>query len=581
MAGATEVTINGLGVSEGIRIGKARVYKPEQVDTEIPERVNEEKVEEELIRLANAKEQSVAELTALAEKTKETLGDEQAGILSGQAKLLSDPAFYPKIESQIREQLSSAEHAVQSMVEHFAGRFESMANDYMKERAADIRDLGRRLLSKLQGGTDAAELSEMEEEAILVADDLAPSDTVQLDRKYVLAFVTRAGGKTSHTSLLARSLGIAAVVGAGEQVKQIQNGDLLIVDGRQGICILNPEQETVESYRQLQDRELTEESELEAYRSLPAQSRDGVRIETAANIGTVQEAETAAERQAEGIGLYRTEFLFMDSDRLPGEEQQFTAYRQVAELMGRKPVIIRTLDIGGDKALSYMSLPKEENPFLGYRAIRIGLDRKELLLTQLRAILKASQYGNLKIMFPMISGLDEWRQAKAIYSQARRELEDEGISVAQDIELGIMVEIPAAALQAAAFAKEVDFFSIGTNDLVQYTLAVDRMNEKVAYLYDYFHPAVLQLIRQVIEAAHREGKWAGMCGGMAGDPLAAPLLLGLGLDEWSMESNAIVRVKQVLSTLDSGDCRKLAERLVQLDTPQQVREELKKFTAGR
>lgn len=581
MAGATEVTINGLGVSEGIRIGKARVYKPEQVDTEIPERVNEEKVEEELIRLANAKEQSVAELTALAEKTKETLGDEQAGILSGQAKLLSDPAFYPKIESQIREQLNSAEHAVQSMVEHFAGRFESMANDYMKERAADIRDLGRRLLSKLQGETGAAELPEMEEEAILVADDLAPSDTVQLDRNYVLAFVTRAGGKTSHTSLLARSLGIAAVVGAGEQVKQIQNGDLLIVDGRQGICILNPEQETVESYRQLQDRELTEESELEAYRSLPAQSRDGVQIETAANIGTVQEAETAAERQAEGIGLYRTEFLFMDSDRLPGEEQQFTAYRQVAELMGRKPVIIRTLDIGGDKALSYMSLPKEENPFLGYRAIRIGLDRKELLLTQLRAILKASQYGNLKIMFPMISGLDEWRQAKAIYSQARRELEDEGISVAQDIELGIMVEIPAAALQAAAFAKEVDFFSIGTNDLVQYTLAVDRMNEKVAYLYDYFHPAVLQLIRQVIEAAHREGKWAGMCGGMAGDPLAAPLLLGLGLDEWSMESNAIVRVKQVLSTLDSGDCRKLAERLVQLDTPQQVREELKKFTAGR
>ncbi|WP_010274969.1 phosphoenolpyruvate--protein phosphotransferase [Paenibacillus senegalensis] len=572
----SSVTIKGLGVSDGIKIGKAFVYKPVQHSSRNDEPIAEDQIEEELERLSQAKQKSYEELMALADRTKAALGEEKAGILSGQAKLLSDPAFYPKVEQHIREKLSRAENAVQTMVDHFASRFESINNAYMQERAADIRDLGRRLLGHLYGDQQPS-LAELAEEVILIADDLAPSDTVQLNKQFVLGFVTRAGGQTSHTSLLARSLGIAAVVGAGDAIDSIRDGDQLIIDGGQGLCLLHPEAADVERYRKLQQEEADRIREWDKFQSQPAQSKDGVRVETAANIGTVQEAETAAERNAEGIGLYRTEFLFMNSKQLPDEEEQFAAYRQVAEYMGERPVIVRTLDIGGDKELGYMNLPKEDNPFLGYRAIRIGLDRKELLLTQLRAILRASAYGNLNIMFPMISSLSEWRQAKQLYEQARQELMNEQAAISDQIQLGIMVEIPSAALQAPAFAKEVDFFSIGTNDLVQYTLAVDRMNEKVAYLYDYFHPAVLVLIRQVIEAAHQEGKWAGMCGGMAGDPLAAPLLLGMRLDEWSMESAAIAKIKKTISHLDSRDCKRLAEELLKLDTPEEVRERLKQY----
>ena len=576
---AAEQVVRGIGVSPGIRIGRALVYAPGAGTEAESEASGEVNSEAELALLQQARQQSEAELLELAERTRETLGEEQAGILSGQAKFLADPAFYPPMEKKIREEGASAQAAVRAVVEHTAGRFEALNNAYMQERAADIRDLGQRLLTHLSGEGGGMRLSDIKDEVILVAHDLAPSDTVQLNKQYVLAFVTRAGGKTSHTALLARSLGIAAVVGAGEQAAAIADGDWLVVDGAEGVCIIRPEEATLADYRQRQEVSEHEERELEAYRSRPAASRDGVAVEMAANIGMIPEAEAAAERQAEGIGLYRTEFLFMDAKRLPTEEEQAEAYRAVARQMAGKPVIIRTLDIGGDKALPYLQLPKEENPFLGYRAIRIGLDRKELLLTQLRAILRASSEGQLKIMFPMISGLAEWRQAKALYEQARSELEAAGVAIAAPakLEVGIMVEIPSAALQADRLAREVDFFSIGTNDLVQYTLAVDRMNEHVAYLYDYFHPAVLQLIHRVIDAAHRAGKWAGMCGGMAGDPLAAPLLLGLGLDEWSMDSGAIARIKQVLSQLDSTECRKLAEELLGMDTPDEVRSALSHF----
>ncbi|MFD0870066.1 phosphoenolpyruvate--protein phosphotransferase [Paenibacillus residui] len=575
-----EQLIQGIGVSDGIRIAKAFVLREQTEPASIREEIAAEEVEAELERLNRAKEQSEAELTELAEQAKQTLGEQQAGILVGQARMLSDPAYYPQIEKRVREELLSAEQAVSAVTEHFAGRFERMDNEYMQERAADIRDLGKRLLSQLLGGKRAG-LADLREEVIVVADDLAPSDTVQLDKRYVQALVTRMGGKTSHTSILARSLGIAAVVGAGEAVREIADGELLIVDGSRGLCIRHAEPETIEEYRRRQSSEQSELSALERFRSLPAETKDGVRVEVAANIGTVQEAAIAAEQNAEGIGLYRTEFLYMNSNRLPDEDAQFAAYREVAERMNGRPVVIRTMDIGGDKELPYLNLPKEANPFLGYRAIRIGLDRKELLHTQLRALLRASQYGNIKIMFPMISSLEEWRQAKALYEQARRELVQEGVSVSDSVEVGIMVEIPSSALLAGSFAKEVDFFSIGTNDLVQYTLAVDRMNEKVSYLYDYFHPAVLLLIRQVIEAAHREGKWAGMCGGMAGDPLAAPLLIGLGLDEWSMDAGSIVKVKQAISRLDSRDCRTLTDRLLQLATTEEVRQELLRYTESQ
>lgn len=570
-----EQHIQGIGVSPGIRIAKAFVINNNPA-LNIREHINEEEVEAELARLGNAKELSATELMNLTEQAKLSLGEKQAGILSGQAKMLEDPAYYPQIEKRIREERHSADHAVRVVTELIAGKFEKLSNEYMRERAADIRDLGKRLLSHLQG-EERISLSDIREEVIIVADDLAPSDTVQLNKQYVLGLLTRVGGKTSHTSIMSRSLGISAVVGVGDAVREIADGELLIIDGSQGICIRMPDPKTIETYQLRQQSEQLELELLEKFRSRPAETKDGIRVEMAANIGTVQEAAAAVDRNAEGVGLYRTEFLYMNTSHAPNEEEQFIAYRKVAESMNGRPVIIRTLDIGGDKELPYLPLPKEANPFLGYRAIRIGLDRKELLITQLRAILRASHYGNIKIMFPMISSLEEWRDAKATCEKTRIQLIQEGFPVSNSIEMGIMVEIPSAALLANAFVKEVDFFSIGTNDLVQYTLAVDRMNEKVAYLYDYFHPAVLQLIQRVIKAAHSHGKWVGMCGGMAGDPLAAPLLIGLGLDEWSMNSSSIVKIKQVISNLDSRDCRKLTDRLLLLDTTEEVRRELVRY----
>lgn len=578
--------IQGIGVSEGIRIAPAFVYraahgnvggasaewKPITDDSAV--------VEAELAKLREAKALSAGELERLTEKAKETVGEEQAGILAGQRKLLDDPAFYPKMEARIREKLEPAPQAVSEIVSQVASWFEGMTNDYMKERAADIRDIGSRLLACLSPG-ESAGLEGITGEVILVADDLTPSDTVQLDPAKVVGFITRTGGATSHTAILARSLGIAAIVGAGDAVDGIDDGDTLVVDGAAGLCIARPGEAEAEQYRLRMGQDLERRKSLEAYAARPAVTADGTRVELAANIGTAAEAGAAAAQGADGVGLYRTEFLFMNSPSMPGEEEQYRAYLEAAQLMEGRPVIIRTMDIGGDKELPYLQLPKEVNPFLGYRAIRIGLSRKELLLTQLRAVLRASAFSKVKVMFPMISGLQEWRQAKEILAEAQAELRQEGVPFDEGMEVGIMVEIPSTAVMAGQFAREVDFFSIGTNDLVQYTLAVDRMNEHVAYLYDYFHPAVLQLIRTVIEASHSAGKWTGMCGGMAGDPLAAPLLLGLGLDEWSMETGRLSPLKEVLAGLDRQECRELAERVLLLDTPQAVRQALEEFRAAK
>ena len=468
------------------------------------------------------------------------------------------------------DQKFSAEKAVGQVVDHFASVFEMMPQDYMKERAADVKDVGKRLLSHLSG-KQGVRLSEIQEEVILVADDLTPSDTVQLEQDKVLAIITRIGGKTSHTAILAKSLGIPAVLGVGDAVEAIQNGTPLIVDGEAGLCILHPDEAVTEEYLLKWEEEQEQQLFLLEYAHQPARTLDGVTIEVAANIGTAAEAKLAEESGAEGVGLFRTEFLFMNANEMPSEEAQFAAYREVAERLNGKPVIIRTLDIGGDKELSYLSLPKEMNPFLGYRAIRLCLDQKEILVTQLRAIVRASQYGKLKIMFPMVASLEEWREAKALLEEVQAGLRVQGVPFDEEMEVGIMVEVPSAALLADLFAKEVDFFSIGTNDLVQYTLAVDRMNEKVAYLYDYFHPAVVRLVKQVVEAAHREGKWVGMCGGMAGDPLAAPLLLGLGLDEWSMDAGSMKKVKYAVSKLSKAECEKLVPAVMQAGTAADVR----------
>ncbi|WP_166246523.1 phosphoenolpyruvate--protein phosphotransferase [Paenibacillus turpanensis] len=571
---ATEIKLRGLGVSDGTKAGKAFVYKPFSFADVVEGKADNP--DTETVRLQEAKAGCVTELNDLIEKAQKTLGEEKATILKGQISFLNDPSFYPPMEKLIANDRVTAETAVLRITNQVAAIFESMPNEYMRERAADVRDVGRRLLSKLVN-FQGRQLSDIQEEVIVVADDLTPSDTVQLDKRFVLGFVTRIGGKTSHTAILANSLGIAAVLGLGAGVEEMKDEDLLIINGATGECILRPEQETLAAVQQVMAAEVAEKERLQRFTQAPAMTKDGVRFEIAANIGTPEEAVGLPDKGAEAVGLYRTEFLFMSRSTMPDEETQFKAYKDVAESMQGKPVVVRTLDIGGDKELPYLQTPHELNPFLGYRAIRLCLDQQELFRTQLRAILRASAFGALKVMFPMISGLQEWRQAKAIYDDVRAQLVSEGVTVGEKVELGIMVEIPSAALLARQFAKEVDFFSIGTNDLVQYTVAVDRMNEKVSYLYDYFHPAVIQLIKQVIDASKEAGKWTGMCGSMAGDPLAAPLLAGLGLHEWSMSSASIQKVKEAITKLNKAECEQLVERVLAMDTAEQVREALIAF----
>lgn len=572
----TGLTIKGTGVSEGIRLGKAFLYKPlSHQDFPIRSSISEKEVNNEIERLQLAREKAYQELHELINRARVELGKDKAAILMAQQAFLNDPAFCPEMEKIIRRQYT-AEKAVTEVVERFATLFEGMNDAYLRERAADVRDVGKRLVLCLQG-KKGIQLADIKEEVILVAEDLAPSDTVQLNKKYILGFVTRSGGKTSHTAILSRSLGIPAVVGLGEAIEQIHDGDFIIVDGSTGECIINPDLKLIKEYKEKKELEEQALRRLEEFTFKPAITTDGFRVEIAANIGTPAEAKPALEQGAEGIGLYRTEFLFMNESNMPPEEKQFEAYKQVVTTMGNRPVIIRTLDIGGDKELPYLSLPKEMNPFLGYRAIRLSLDQRELLVTQLRAILRASAFGKVKIMFPMIASLEEWRQAKAVLAEVRDRLTKEGVDFDPSVEVGIMVEVPSTAIMAGQFAKEVDFFSIGTNDLVQYTLAVDRMNEKVGYLYDHLHPAVIHLVKRVIDASHREGKWTGMCGGMAGDPLAAPLLVGLGLDEWSMVAGSIKKVKQVISLVNREECRKLLAEILELSTTDDVRKKLEDF----
>ncbi|MDQ0115866.1 phosphoenolpyruvate--protein phosphotransferase [Paenibacillus harenae] len=569
-----ELNIQGLGVSEGIKLGKAFVYSPVRLEDVKDRKTDAPDMEAGLLH--TAKTQCLADLDALVARANDILGEEKAVILKGQVSMLNDPSFFPPMEQLIHKEKWTAETAVRMVTLQTASIFESMPSEYIRERAADVRDVGSRLLSYVRG-RQGSQLSDIQEEVIIVADDLSPSDTVQLDKRYVLGFVTRIGGKTSHTAILANSLGIAAILGAGNGIEQIKDGDMLAIDGAAGVCIVNPDTKTIEDTREKMRLQEESRQQLLAYADKAAVTADGFKVEIAANIGTPDEALGLLGTGAEAVGLYRTEFLFMSRSSMPDEETQFQAYKSAAKAMQGCPVIIRTLDIGGDKELPYLELPHELNPFLGYRAIRLCLDRPNLLVTQLRAILRASAYGNLKVMFPMISGLEEWRKAKGIFEEVREQLRLEGIPMAEKIEVGIMIEIPSAALQADRFAKEVDFFSIGTNDLVQYTLAVDRMNEKVSYLYDYFHPAVIRLIKQVIDASDRYGKWTGMCGSMAGDPLAAPLLMGLGLHEWSMSPSAIQKIKRQIINLNRSECKELAERILDMDTPAEVRAALEAY----
>jgi phosphoenolpyruvate-protein phosphotransferase (PTS system enzyme I) len=566
--------LKGIAASSGIAIAKA--YQIVEPNLSFEKRTNVD-VEAEVTRLKEALAVSQSQLEKIRDKANEDLGKDKAAIFEAHLLVLNDPELISQIEDKMRTEQVNAEAALKDVADLFIMMFEQMDNEYMKERAADIRDVTNRVLANLLG-VQVVNLSMISEEVIIIADDLTPSDTAQLNRKYVKGFTTNIGGRTSHSAIMARSMEIPAVVGTKGATTTIQNGDVVIVDGLNGEVHVNPSQEVIEQYKNEHARFEEQKAEWAKLVNESTVSADGHHVELAANIGTPNDLEGVISNGAEGVGLYRTEFLYMGRNELPTEEEQFQSYKAVLEGMKGKPVVVRTLDIGGDKELPYLDLPKEMNPFLGFRAIRLCLEEQDLFRTQLRALLRASVYGNLKIMFPMIATLDEFRSAKAILTEERDKLAASGVEVSESIELGIMVEIPSTAVLADQFAKEVDFFSIGTNDLIQYTMAADRMNERVSYLYQPYNPAILRLVKMVIDAAHREGKWAGMCGEMAGDENAIPLLLGLGLDEFSMSATSILKARSQILRLTKEEMAELADRALQMSTVDEVMEAVNRAT---
>lgn len=564
--------LQGIAASSGIAIAKAyRLIEPDLTF----EKKSIDDVEQETKRLDESIATSINELETIQKNAEKEMGAEEAEIFNAHILVLKDPELIHPIKDKIRSEKVNAEQALIETTDSFIEIFEAMDNEYMRERAADIRDVTKRLLSHLLG-VKAVSPSEISEEVIVIAEDLTPSDTAQLNKKFVKAFATDIGGRTSHSAIMARSLEIPAVVGTKEATNQIEDGDLVIVDGLTGKVIQNPSDDSISEYKNKQKQYEQQKAEWAKLVNEKSVTADGQQVELAVNIGTPDDLEGVVKNGGEGIGLYRTEFLYMGRDQLPTEDEQFEAYKAVLEGMDGKPVVVRTLDIGGDKELPYLNLPKELNPFLGFRAIRLCLEEQDIFRTQLRALLRASTYGNLKIMFPMIATLDEFREAKAILEEEKKALIQAGEPVAENIEVGIMVEIPSTAVQADQFAKEVDFFSIGTNDLIQYTMAADRMNERVSYLYQPYNPAILRLIKTVIDAAHREGKWTGMCGEMAGDEIAIPLLLGLGLDEFSMSATSILKARAQIRHLNKEAMEKLAEKALQLGTAEEVVQLVKK-----
>ncbi|MBZ9608939.1 phosphoenolpyruvate--protein phosphotransferase [Clostridium estertheticum] len=563
--------LKAIGASLGIAIGKALVIREEVLE------IKESKVidsEVELARFNDALQEAITELEKIVKNVKEKLGSEKSEIFEAHLCMLEDPEFIGSIQKKISSDKFNAEYSLQTVAAQTAAIFENMDNEYMTERAADIRDVCKRVLNVLMG-IKVASISEIKEECILIAKDLTPSDTAQIDKAKVLAFVTEIGGKTAHTSIIARSLELPAVVGAGNGISKIKDGDLIIVDGEEGIVIINPDEATLNDYKERRKEFIESKHQLLKYATMKSTTIDGKTVELAANIGSSEDLESVLKNGAEAIGLFRTEFLYMSKDALPTEEEQFKEYKSVIEKMDGKPVIIRTLDIGGDKKLNYLPMDEEMNPFLGYRAIRLCLDRTDVFTTQLRALVRASAYGKLKIMFPMICNLQELRMAKKILAQCKNELKSEGVVFDENIEVGIMIEIPSAAIMSDVLAKEVDFFSIGTNDLIQYTLAVDRMNEKISYLYDFYHPAVLRLIKIVIDNGHKAGIKVNMCGEMAGDTNLIPVLLGFGLDEFSMSASSILRARKTVTNSSYEECIKLSEPVLSFGDSDEIKEYIK------
>lgn len=559
--------IKGIAASDGVAIAKAYLLVEPDLTFDKNEKVTD--VEGEVAKFNNAIEASKVELIKIRNNAEVQLGADKAAIFDAHLLVLDDPELIQPIQDNIKNENANAASALTDVTTQFVTIFESMDNEYMKERAADIRDVSKRVLSHILG-VELPNPSMIDESVVIVGNDLTPSDTAQLNKEFVQGFATNIGGRTSHSAIMSRSLEIPAIVGTKSITQEVKQGDMIIVDGLNGDVIVNPTEDELIAYQDKRERYFADKKELQKLRDADTVTVDGVHAELAANIGTPNDLPGVIENGAQGIGLYRTEFLYMGRDQMPTEEEQFEAYKEVLEAMDGKRVVVRTLDIGGDKELSYLNLPEEMNPFLGYRAIRLCLAQQDIFRPQLRALLRASVYGKLNIMFPMVATINEFREAKAILLEEKENLKNEGHDISDDIELGIMVEIPATAALADVFAKEVDFFSIGTNDLIQYTLAADRMSERVSYLYQPYNPSILRLVKQVIEASHKEGKWTGMCGEMAGDETAIPLLLGLGLDEFSMSATSILKARRQINGLSKNEMTELANRAVDCATQEEV-----------
>lgn len=561
--------MKGIGVSPGIAIGRAFVIKKSKATASGILLTDETEISAEIVRFEKSVNQAVDELEAIKSNKNLSLQDEDLAILDTQIELLTDPQLRDDVIEKITSDRKNSNDALIEVIEIFVQLFEGMEDEYMRARAADIKDIGNRILKHLDGAGNPL-IRNLQPNTIIIAEDISPSETITMDIAHVVGFATRAGSKTSHTAIIAKAKGIPAVVGCGDGIGTIKNDDLIILDGISGSVYINATQDIITDYKAKKERYQQSASRLKVLKNQPAITTDGKKITLSSNIGAAEEFTDVFEYGGEGVGLLRTELLFMNRDTFPTEDEQFEFYKNVALQSKGIPVIIRTIDIGGDKHLPYFNLPAELNPFLGYRAIRICLDRKELFITQLRAILRASVFGNLKMMFPMISNVLEVRSAKQIVDEAKAELSKEGITFNTDIKVGIMIEIPSAAVMADILAKEVDFFSIGTNDLCQYTLAVDRMNEKISHLYDPFNPGVLRLISNVIEQGHKHGIHVGMCGEMASDPLATLLLLGMGLDDFSMSAAAIPAIKDIIINRSITKAKEIYNNIMQIDSSEEI-----------
>lgn len=559
----------GIGASPGIAIGKAKLLnKKERV---IPQNGENPIIERE--RLKSALEAAEADIHLTQEMTKNKLGASEAMIFEAHLMMLQDPEFIQQIETQIQSG-KSAPYGVRIAADEFIAMFEAIEDAYLRERAADLKDVAQRLIDKLLG---IEPVDFTEKGIILIAEDLSPSDTAKIDGEYVLGFVTEIGGTTSHSAIMARTMGIPAVVGLGSVIRAIRDGEMIAIDGNSGEVFIDPDRSILENLKAKNEQIQQEKNALKTLFGQPSVTADGHLVELACNIGGVKDLKHVIENDGEGIGLFRSEFLYMDRSQLPSEAEQFEAYKAVLEGMKGKPVVIRTLDIGGDKNLPYLNIPKEENPFLGFRAIRYCLKNEKVFKTQIKALLRAGVYGDLRIMLPMISGVEEIRAAKRWIEVCKRELAVENQAYSQSYQLGIMIEIPSAAIMSDVLAKEVDFFSIGTNDLIQYTVAVDRMNQDIASLYTPYHPAVLRLIHQVIKAGKSAGIWVGMCGEAAGNPTLMPLLLGMGLEEFSMSPSKLLGARALVQKMKFSELEIHVEAVLKLSTPEEVESYLKKL----